>query len=44
MKGRTPGVTHEQIESTDALRWVLPTTLVSHLQFRGWICQEILCD
>ena len=30
--------------STDALRRVLPTTVSSYLQFRGWICQETLCD
>ena len=35
---------HGQISSTDALRRVLPTTVSSYLQFRGWICQETLCD
>ena len=28
-----------QIGSTDAFQRVLPTTVVRHLQFRGWICQ-----
>ena len=28
----------------DALRRVFPTTVSSHLQFRGWIRQETLCD
>ena len=28
-----------QIGFADALQRVLPTTVVRHLQFRGWICQ-----
>ena len=28
----------------DALQRVFLTTVVSYLQFRGWICQETLCD
>ena len=28
----------------EVLRWGLPTTLASYLRFRGWICQETLCD
>ena len=35
------GATHEQFESTDALRWVLRTTLASHLQFRGWFAKRL---
>ena len=33
-----------QIGFADALRWFLPTTLASYLQFRGWIRQDTLCD
>ena len=32
------------IGSADALRWAVPTTVASHLQIRGWIRQETLCD
>ena len=28
----------------DALQRVFPTTVSSYLPFRGWICQETLCD
>ena len=28
-----------QIGFADALRSVIPTTVSSYLQFRGWICQ-----
>ena len=35
---------HGHISSTDALQRVFPTTVPSYLQFRGWICQEALCD
>ena len=38
------GPAHGQISSTDALQRVFPTTVSSYLQFRGWICQETLCD
>ena len=34
------GTMRGQIRSTDALRRVLPTTVASYLQFRGWICWE----
>ena len=37
-------MTNAQNRFADALRRVLPTTLASHLAFRGWICQETLCD
>ena len=33
-----------QIGFAKALRWFLPTTLASYLQFRGWIRQDTLCD
>ena len=33
-----------QIGFADALWRVFPTTVSSHLQFRGWIFQETLCD
>ena len=38
------GTAHEQISSTDAVQRASPTTVSRYLQFRGWICQETLCD
>ena len=35
-------MTNAQNRFSDALRRVLPTTLASHIEFRGWICQEAL--
>ena len=37
-------MTNAQNRFADALGRVLPTTLASHLEFRGWICQETWCD
>ena len=37
-------MTKAQTRFADALRRVFPTALASHLQFRGWIRQETLCD
>ena len=33
-----------EIGFADALQRVFPTTVSSDLPFRGWICQETLCD
>ena len=36
------GTAHGQINSTDALQRVFPTTVSGYLQFCAWIRQEIL--
>ena len=43
-KSEDAGTAHVKIRFSDALRRVLPTRLTSYLEFRGWICQETLCD
>ena len=43
-KTEAAGAAHVQISSTDALRRVFPTTVASHLPFRGSIRQETLLD
>ena len=41
-KAEDAGTAHGQINSTDALQRVFPTTVSGHLRFRAWIRQEIL--
>ena len=43
-KAEDAGRMDAQIMSAKALQRVFPTTVASYLQFRGWICQETLCD
>ena len=43
-KAEGDGTAHGQINSTDALRRVFPTTMSRYLECGGWICQETVCD
>ena len=43
-KAEDAGRKDAQIGFADALQRVFPTTVVSHLAFRGWIRQETLWD
>ena len=43
-KAEHAGMTNAQIRFADALQRVFSTAVASHLQFRGWIRQETLCD
>ena len=43
-KAEDAGMMDALIGFGDALRRLLPTTVVSYLPFRGWICQETFCN
>ena len=43
-KAEDGGRMDTEIGFADALQRVFPTTVSSDLPFRGWICQETLCD
>ena len=43
-KAEDSGKMDAQIMSAKALQWVFPTTVVSYLEFCGWIRQDTWCN